>query len=111
TRRSSDLRMLITALQDRVVRDQSAEHRLAACALRERVTRQRRLLLFARAALHRRSRVFAIQLGNKTGANLRRANCLAFVSIGAIAESFCIHYGDHSQHAAPSFRMTLRKER
>jgi hypothetical protein len=103
--------MLITALQDRVVRDKSGEHRLAAVRSPENVLRAARVTLFACAALQRRSCVFAIQFGNETGANLRWANCLTFVCIGAITESFCIHYGDHSQHAALSFRMTLRQER
>jgi hypothetical protein len=87
--------MLVTALQDRVVRDK-------VWGAPARVT------LFACAALHRRSCVFAIQLGNETGANLGWANRLTFVCIGAIAESFRIHYGDHSQHPTFSFRMALR---
>jgi len=91
-------RMLITALQDCI-------------GLQNKVRRSYAFTLFACAALHRRSRVFTIQLGNKTGANLSWANCLTFVRIGAITESFCIHYGHHSQHAALSFRMTLRQER
>jgi hypothetical protein len=91
--------MLITALQDCLSSEKLAQGR--ACAL----------ILFACTALQRRSRVFPIQFGNKTGANLGWANRLAFVRICAIAESFRIHYGDHSQHAALSFRVTLRQER
>src|ERR1043166_4662711 len=69
------------------------------------------LPLFARAALDRRSRVFAIKLGNKTRANLGWADRFTFVRIGAVAESFRIHHVDHSQHAILSFRMALRQER
>ena len=69
---------------------------LAACAPQTLCCAPARITLFACAALHRRSRVFAIQLGNKTSANLGWANRLTFVGIGAIAESFCIHHADHS---------------
>ena len=91
--------MLITALQDCLSREKLAQGR--ACAL----------ILFACTALQRRSRVFAIQLGNEAGADLGWANRLAFVRIGAIAESFCVHHVDHSQHATLSFRMALGQER
>ena len=63
--------------------------------------------LFARAALCCCSCVFAIQFGNKTGADLGRANRLTFIRIGAIAESLCIHDVDHSQYTTFSFRVTL----
>jgi hypothetical protein len=56
----------------------------------------RALPLLTRAALYRRSRVFAIQLGNKAGADFGGANRLTFVRIRAIAEAFGIHHGDHS---------------
>ncbi len=74
------------------------------------VLRASGVTLFACAALYRRSRVFAIQLGNETGADLGWANRFAFVRIRAITESFCVHDGDHFQRAALSFRMTLRQE-
>ena len=69
------------------------------------------LILFACAALQRRSRIFAIELGNEAGADLGWANRLAFVRIGAIAESFRIHHVDHSQYTTISFRMALWQER
>src|SRR4030095_4739059 len=77
-------------------------HRMPTTALQDCVG-----TLFARAALHRCTVVFAIQLGNKTRANLGWANRLTFVRIGAIAESFCIHHVDHSQHATLSLWMAL----
>src|SRR5215470_14055790 len=82
-------------------------HRTLTIALQDRLGARAsrakwRMTLFASAALCRRSCVFAVQLGNKTSADLSWANCLTFVCIGAIAESFCIHHADHSQHATLS---------
>src|SRR5215510_10940856 len=71
----------------------------------------RALPLLTRAALYRRSRVFAVQLGNETGANFGGANCLTFVCIAAIAEAFGVHRADHPQHATHPFWMTLRQKR
>ena len=52
---------------------------------------------FTGALLHFCPCIFAVQLRNKTGADLGRTNCFAFVGVGAVAETFRIHRLHHSQ--------------
>src|SRR5207248_10579566 len=84
-----------TEMHSWIARESSAScRRQRAGSLAPLTTRcaPRDVTLFACAALQCRSCIFAIQLGNETGADLGRANRLTFVSIGAITESFCIQY-------------------
>src|SRR5439155_11619828 len=66
--------------------------------------------LFARAALYRRARVFAIEFRNKAGADLSRTNRFAFVRVCAISKSFRIHHMHHFQNAPNPFGISLRQQ-
>src|SRR5438094_494923 len=61
----------------------------------------------AHASLEKSSPVFAIEFGDETGTNFRRANRFALVGIGAIAKTFRVHLAHHFQCARGPFRCAL----
>src|SRR6478736_9977772 len=67
--------------------------------------------LFAHALPELCARIFAVELGDETGANLGGTHCFALVSIGAITKSLLIHDLHHFQHASLAFGCALRQKR
>src|SRR5438045_649765 len=66
--------------------------------------------LFAEPPAELRAGIFAIELRDKTGADLGRAYCFALVSVGAITKFFCVHREHHFQYASLAFRPPLRQK-
>src|SRR5438552_2243778 len=79
-----------------------------ACATQ--INLLRRLFLFAHVSLQNGARVFAIKFGDETGADFRRTHCFAFVSVRAIAETFCVHLPHHFCYPRCAFRRALRQK-
>src|SRR5436190_16388581 len=66
--------------------------------------------LFAEPPAELRAGIFAIELRDKTRADLGGTHCFALVSVGAITESLFIHYLHHFQHTSLTFRRALRQK-
>jgi hypothetical protein len=73
----------------------------------ERGAGSARCHLFADAPAQTCFRIFAIQFRDEAGADLRRANRLAFVRVGAIPKAFGVHRAHHTDNAFGSFGIAL----
>jgi hypothetical protein len=82
----------------------SAQH---ATAPQSKGTRAK---LFAESLPELCARVFAVELCNETGANLRGTHCFALVSVGAITKSLLIHNVHHFQHTPLPLGCALRQK-
>src|SRR4029077_5629136 len=66
--------------------------------------------LFAESLAELCARIFAVELRDKTRADLGGTHCFALVSVGAITKSLFIHYLHHFQHTSLTFRRALRQK-
>jgi len=71
---------------------------------------RKRAKLFAESSPKLCAGVFAVELGDEAGANLRGTYCFALVSVGAITKSLFIHNPHHFQRAPLAFGCALRQE-
>src|SRR5258708_4178478 len=89
---------------------QNAEIRSPRRPLPAIKSKQTRAKLFAQSLPELCARVFAVELGDETGANLRGTHCFALVSVGAITKSLFIHDLHHFQDAPLPFGCALRQK-
>jgi hypothetical protein len=90
------------------VRDALAKEKSATARTRSLPRVREYAKLFAESLAELGARVFAVELGNETGADLGRTHCFALESVGAVAEFFCVHRVHHFQHTSLALRRTLR---
>src|SRR5207248_9354691 len=85
-------------------------HPRDACATQINLLQRSRFSSLPRASSQTRDNVFAIKFGDETGADFRRTHCFAFVSVRAIAETFCVHLPHHFCYPRCAFRRALRQK-